>query len=186
MTDKLPQGRSPTGFTLLEMLVVVVIIAVLFGIAAPGWIAFLNARRVNSSRDQVLLLLRQAQSEAIRTRRAYGVRFNDSSDPTIPLPNVAIGPYVKGDIAAQTIEALGYGSYPENTIELEVDPEVNSTDDLIVFASNGTVDLDETYKEPPIEIILEAEATGAKRCLVLETLLGGIRLANPGEAGCDE
>ena len=185
MTGKLSTGRSPAGFTLLEMLVVVVIIAVLFGIAAPGWIAFLNARRVNNSRDQVAILLRQAQSEAIRTRRAYGVRFNDSSDPNVPLPNVAIGPYVEEDIPAQTIEALGYGSYPENTIELEV-KGVDSTDDLIVFASNGTVDLDETYKEPPIEIILEAEATGAKRCLVLETLLGGIRLANPGERGCDE
>ena len=46
-------SNSSSGFTLIEVLVVVIIIGILSAIAAPGWLAFINNRRISTMRGQV-------------------------------------------------------------------------------------------------------------------------------------
>ena len=74
--DKLKSHpESNAGFTLIEFLVVVIIIAVLSAIAAPGWLGFVSQRRVNGANEVVLKALQQAQSEARSKKASYSVSF---------------------------------------------------------------------------------------------------------------
>jgi type II secretory pathway pseudopilin PulG len=101
-------GRSQAGFTLLETLVIIIIIGVLFAIAAPGWLAFLSRQRVNAVRGDAVQALRTAQAEARRTKSSRIVQFNyafgTASDPAqvvtgavgTPVPPTACPPPATG------------------------------------------------------------------------------------------
>ncbi len=71
---------SEAGFSLMELIVVVIMIAVLSAIAAPGWLAFVNRQRVAKVNDGIFVALQQAQREAKRTKRSYSVSFKTDSD----------------------------------------------------------------------------------------------------------
>jgi prepilin-type N-terminal cleavage/methylation domain-containing protein len=161
--NKFLKRRATSGFTLIEVLVVVIIIAILFGIAAPGWLAFLNSRRVSNSQDQVVQSIRRAQAEALRTRRPQTVTFNTTVNP--PLITV------RGET-----EQLGYGSYPSGQQLVQLSSSVNPAQ--VNFDENGTLIEGTTV---PIIFTLTAPSTGAKRCVVVETLLGAIRKVSAGE-----
>ncbi|HBE20097.1 MAG TPA: prepilin-type cleavage/methylation domain-containing protein [Cyanobacteria bacterium UBA11149] len=84
-------GRD-RGFTMIEMIAVVIIIAVLSAIAAPGWLAFVNRQRVSKVNDVVFSSLQEAQREAKRTKYNYSLslRINNTTDK---IPQVAVDRY---------------------------------------------------------------------------------------------
>lgn len=158
---------STGGFTLLEVLAIVVIMGILAAIAAPGWVSFANAREANQLADQVLQRIRQSQTAANRTRRNQIVEFNpNAADP----PQLRSGSARRG-ADTRTIEELGEGRLNNGVAELNAFDEVGNPVDSLEFDTNGTViaqgDLPIT-----ITVAVPADGTGAKRCVVMETLLG--------------
>lgn len=82
-----PQAQA--GFTLIEVLVVVIIAAVLAGIAAPSWLSFLSRQRVGSVRSDLVQTLRSAQQDAIQRRQTVTLRFETvNGRPTVFINNV--------------------------------------------------------------------------------------------------
>ncbi|MBW4488214.1 MAG: prepilin-type N-terminal cleavage/methylation domain-containing protein [Trichocoleus desertorum ATA4-8-CV12] len=72
-------GRSSqaanSGFTLLELLVVVIIIAALAAITAPGWLTFVNRQKVSKAQDRIFSALQDAQTTAKKRKLTYQVSF---------------------------------------------------------------------------------------------------------------
>ncbi|MBD2613384.1 prepilin-type N-terminal cleavage/methylation domain-containing protein [Nostoc punctiforme FACHB-252] len=183
--------QSDAGFTLIEVLVVVLIIAVLAAIAAPGWLAFVNRQRVNKANDAVLAALQEGQREAQKKKLSYSISF--TTDNTTKIPRIAV--YPKG--------------YPPDTFwrDLSRDLQINGKQILlgtnlssantaatsVTFASSFDSSAPQTITfdymgvlaaktngnsaDTELKIVLAVpqtnnSASSVKRCVIVKTLLG--------------
>lgn len=162
-------SNAKAGFTLVEVLIVVVLAAILILIAAPGWLAFGNRQRVGTANTEMLLLLREAQAEAIAKRTTYGVELD---------PDAALGPTVTkftsrgqaaGDIVPVSTERLGNDDSDQDSGLTLTTVPANPTN-RYRFNFDGSVD--GTDGDFIYKIVLEKD--GVRRCVVVETLLGAM------------
>lgn len=184
-------SQSAAGFTMIELLVVIIIVGVLSAIAAPGWLGFLNRQRVNAVNDAALNALKEAQREGKRTKRDYSVSFKTENR----VPQVVVH---RADVAVASIPANEWKKLGENQDikpgQILLYTNINTpnkvggvtyaptTAKTITFNYQGTLPQDastgltvavatanSSYTEP--------ERTGPKRCVKVTTLLGTIQAA---------
>ena len=83
-TDSKKISENISGFTLIEVLVVIAMVGILSAIAAPSWLGFVARQRLNKANDSVFAALQQAQREAKKNKRSYSVSIRlDNSIPQI-------------------------------------------------------------------------------------------------------
>ncbi len=70
----IPRGRS--GFTLLELLVVIIIIASISMSIVPVYVSSMNGIRMRNARNDLIAAIRYAQEMAVRESREYRILFN--------------------------------------------------------------------------------------------------------------
>jgi type IV fimbrial biogenesis protein FimT len=71
--------RSDRGFTLVELMVGISVLAILLAVAAPGMSTFVSSQRVKTGSFDVYSAMMYARSEAIKRRAAAGVSIVASS-----------------------------------------------------------------------------------------------------------
>ncbi len=165
-----------SGFTLTEVLVVVVIAGVLAAIAAPGWLTFANRQRVSTANKELLQTMREAQADAINKRTTYGVSLD---------PNAPGGPSV-----TKFVER-GQGSLAAGVAEISTEVLGNETKDTGLtlatvpnhasneyrFNFDGSINTDGLPTVPAgsdYVFKIEVSRDNTRRCVIVETVLGAM------------
>jgi prepilin-type N-terminal cleavage/methylation domain-containing protein len=71
------------GFTIIEALIVLAIIAAILGMSAPQFFRFTHGSTINSAASQISNILRTARSFAISRNRNYAVNFDNTIIPNV-------------------------------------------------------------------------------------------------------
>lgn len=162
MLSKRPASQSNSGFTFIELLVVIIIISVLAAIAAPGWLAFMNRQRVNTVRNETLQIIRTAQAQARRSRSNQVVEF----DVTGARPRVAVN---------GVWQNLGSGEIRPGVMTLSTKTGTGQTN-VTKITLNHTGGLENTA-QVPFTINFAIANSNARQCIKIESLLGATRPA---------
>lgn len=113
-TNKVAQKLRMTssGFTLIELMVTIAVLAIIVGIAAPSISTQLANQRVSSTVSSIESALKEAKAESIILRTGISVVY-DNTDNTMTLRdtgNNVISTYTLNDRSQVTVNVIPAGS----------------------------------------------------------------------------
>lgn len=195
------QGHQNQGFTLLELVAVVIIIGTLSAIAAPSWLAFTNRQRVNKAGDAVLAAIQEAQREAKKSKLNYSITFEtdssagsrfsiypSSSTPSnwrdlgreinVPAKQLVLGTNIAASNTKKVSDAVTANAYNAAS------PQTITFDYMGILAQKA----DNSNADTKLKVVVAVPKAGSatlesnpRRCIVIESLIGGLRTAKDDE-----
>lgn len=189
---------SNAGFTMIELIVVVIMIAILSAIAAPGWLAFVNRQRVNKVSDAVFSAIQTGQQEAKSKKVSYSVSFYT---PSNGLPQVAIypantapnwknlaenldiksGQVILGTNLASTSNVEPYISKKVASVDYSKGAAPTNPTQKLTFDYRGTLPIGSDTNLAIVVAVPQSNTSiqpiaDTKRCVIVATLLGSMRI----------
>ncbi|MEC4983491.1 MAG: type II secretion system protein [Oscillatoria sp. PMC 1068.18] len=181
-------SQADAGFTLLELMAVVIIIAILSAIAGPSWIALTNRQKMNTASDRVFWAMQDAQSNAKRDKETWQASFknengvllyavhpvilDNNDDPTCnPANNEAVWEVVGKDVQVdednttlpgETAESCWRSQFDYQGLPIDVDRGIGESGN---YAGEAT---------GRISVKIDNGNDTRKSCVTVETLLGGL------------
>jgi len=121
------RNSAKKGFTLVEMIIVIALIAIITAIATPGYRAFMEQRRLKGAARQVMTHLMEARMKAVSINERVKVSFESNHE--YEMWNDANSNGTVADNEGDDIERDLYPDYYDVTFSATADP---------VFQPNGT------------------------------------------------
>jgi type II secretion system protein H len=130
--DKDRSCRSSAGFTLLELILVMVIISTVLAMAAPSLRGFFSSRKIHDAASNILTLIRYARTQAITDGRTYRLNFDYERSVYWLTSNS------QGAFSVLNCEFGREFLLPDDTtVAIEKDDDKNGTEEYIDFFPQG-------------------------------------------------
>lgn len=185
----------PNGFTLVEMIVVVAIMALLAALATPSMLGWVRNNKIRTVSDSLQNALRQAQTEATRRNRQVVFSLTDNSPTTTTYTakangsNWAISTVVPADTGttATLVEAgilLNVGS----NVAITGPTTPSNTASALCFSSLGRLVANDTpgptsakckAEAAQFDIAMSDTRTGDRPLRVTVAVGGQVRMCDP-------
>ena len=191
--------HSDAGFSLIEMLVVIVMVGVLAAIATPSWLNMMRSQRLGAAQDQALSAMREAQSKAKKEKRVWEACFRENTDPATgqllvqwavnrlnpTTPQCGSGFWQKLTEGNANFIAIrnDQGGTSPYTVQFKQDGGVVDPTNTTIIGAKKTL-ATQTNEQGKITFISRDEVanfnqnTFNQRCVIVSTTLGAIRTAN--------
>lgn len=133
--------HSNSGFTLIELIVTVAILAIIVGFAAPNITIQLANQRVKSATATLANALKEAKSESIIRRQPLTVSYNNTNPRTIKIENI-VNSAIESTIGTYTFnDNITIQSVPDSpaTVIFEPGKHVSAAITYTICDSSGKV-----------------------------------------------
>jgi prepilin-type N-terminal cleavage/methylation domain-containing protein len=195
-------GDQNAGFTMAEMIVVLLMIGILSVIAAPGWSAFINRQRLNQANGAVASVIQETRLQAKSTKGTYSISFRVKNKINEYIPEYIIypGTNLPADpvwiALGDTMTLKSREVFLYTNLKSLTEYNTATTDKQIVQTTlgTGTITFDSqgvlakkssgAVSDTPLAIMVAApvsttdnKASSVDRCVIIQTLIGGIRIA---------
>lgn len=144
--------RNDQGFTLLELIVVLVIIGILATLLSPNFVGLLNRTKVNNSLEELLGAVRETQRQAMRRGKRCQININTN--------NV---------LTATPSDCLLNNREIDESIDIRTN--IPGATPNILFSYKGSTTKMGT-------IVLSSNTTDTQKCFVISLGLGIMRTGN--------
>lgn len=143
-----------SGFTLMELMVIIAIIAIIFALALPAFIGWLPAKRMESAASEV--------NAAFQVTRLSAIKENTSAILKFDLDDESYSVRVSGRL-------VKHGKMPAGVVlEKVLNQTTSASVDMITFNSRG-------FPSPPVDVFLQNE-TGTMTWTIQVNMTGGSRI----------
>jgi type II secretory pathway pseudopilin PulG len=164
----LKRSLMDRGFTILEQIIILVIIAILAAIAAPSWLSFLRMRELNVAQDQVQMMIKQAQHLAKVQRIPYRFVIHENNG----VVQWGIAPMNRRPIDWTSADKLV--GLDEGQTTFRKDKDLDQW--FLVLDDDGTIDgqlgrVTMCVKSAPPD----ETCSSLQKCVIMSTLLGETR-----------
>lgn len=103
-------GFSNKGFTLIELMVVLAVVAVIASLALPSYRTILEKRQVTSGAEQIAAFISGVQMEAVRRNEPIAVRYQRADKDSWCLGAVVVAPGSTSDTPCDCTRPVGDSS----------------------------------------------------------------------------
>ena len=144
----LPAGLM-AGFTMVEVLVVMVILTILLGLAIPGFTRWLPNYRLRGAARDLYSNLQLAKAGAIKERSEWAVKFNPGTNTYQVISGGADRTYstTADNVVQKEVKlpdygsgvSLGFGNSTKNVTGGSLTTTVTFASNEVVFNSRGTI-----------------------------------------------
>ena len=193
---KMQHMHQSRGFTLLEVLVVLAIVAILTTLAAPSFVALIQSNSVSSNVNAFIADVRYARSEAVRRGGAVVMCRSDAPEATAPTCGAGSGPGGNGWVSGWIIFEDRDGSQNYNSAAgsdagqlLKVQGPITNLDSIVEPSSTklqftATGRMKNLASATSLQFGSNATVPNTRQRVVCINSSGRARIAGDGTASC--